>query len=194
MGCQAAAVAAAALLAVVPLLAQAPETSWLDQPLANWNRPGRSMPRAVIDGETASEIERCKLPVHRNTSGERAVADAGWMPFHMFDRQLVQRDVEVVGGLRGVDGMCRPTAFNIFVFVRGTLAGTLSPSEMHSRTDASIGGAVRLADDDIAAEFARYADADALCCPSGRVTVRYRIDRKASPPVVVPVNTRVTRP
>jgi hypothetical protein len=112
----------------------------------------------------------------------------------MFDRQIVQRDVEIIGGLAAVDGMCRPAAFNIFVFVGGRLAGTLSPSDMYSRTDGSIGGAIRLADDDIAAEFARYADADALCCPSGRVTVRYRIDRKTSPPVVVPVNARVTRP
>jgi hypothetical protein len=112
----------------------------------------------------------------------------------MFDRQLVQRDVELIGGLAGVDGMCRPSAFNIFVFVGGTFAGTLSPADMYSRTDGSIGGAIRLADDDIAAEFARYADTDALCCPSGRVTVRYRIDRKVSPPVVVPVNARVTRP
>lgn len=191
----AARVVAATLLAVVPLLGQTPTPSWLDRPLANWNMPGRAMPQAVSDGETASEIvERCKLPLHRNTSGERAVAEAGWVPFHMFDRQIVQRDIEIVGGLAGADGMCRPAPFNIFVFVGGRLAGTLSPSDMYSRTDGSIGGAIRVADDDIAAEFARYADADALCCPSGRVTVRYRIDRTASSPVVVPVNARVTRP
>ena len=118
----------------------------------------------------------------------------GWLPFHTFDRQIVQRDVEILGGLAGADGMCRPVDFNVFVFVGGQLAGTLSPADMVSRTDASIAGGIRLADDDtIAAEFARYSETDALCCPTGRVTVRYRIDRKATPPVVVPVGLQPTR-
>lgn len=189
------AVVLALILVVAPLLAQAPQQSWLDRPLSNWNTPGRTMPRADTEGETVPEMTaRCKLTALRKTSGERAVADAGWVPYHMFDRQIVQRDVEIVGGMAGVDGMCRPVEFNVFVFVGGRLAGTLSPAEMHSRADGSIGGAIRLADDVVAAEFARYADADPLCCPSGRVTVRYRIDRKASPPVVVPVSARITRP
>lgn len=188
-------VVAAAVLAVAASSAQAPEQSWLDRALVNWNAPGRAMPRAITDGETIPEMTaRCRLAAPRTTPGERAVAEAGWVPFHMFDRHIAQRDVEIVGGLAGVDGMCRPVEFNVFVFVGGTLAGTLSPQVMHSRTDSSIGGAIRLANDDIAAEFVRYADADPLCCPSGRVTVRYRLDRTASPPVVVPVSARVIRP
>ena len=183
------------VLATAALSAQAREQNWLDRALANWNAPGRAMPRAITDGETIPEMTaRCKLTVPRTSPGERAVADAGWVPFHMFDRHLAQRDVEIVGGLAGVDGMCRPVEFNVFVFVGGILAGTLSPQVMHSRTDSSIGGAIRLSNDDIAAEFVRYADSDPLCCPSGRVTVRYRLDRTASPPVVVPVSARVIRP
>jgi hypothetical protein len=176
--------------------AQTPEPTWLDRPMSNWNVAGRAMPRAAINGETTAEIaKRCALlPVKRNTPGERMVADAGWLPFHMFDRQIVQRDVEILGGLAGADGMCRPVDFNVFVMVGGQLAGTLSPADMASRTDASIAGGIRLADDDtIAAEFSRYAETDALCCPSGRVTVRYRIDRKTAPPVVVPVGVQPTR-
>ena len=187
---------ALALLVTTAAFAQAPEPSWLDRPLSNWNKPGRAMPRAVPDGETIAEImKRCMdMRMLRTTPGERALADAGWLPFHMFDRQIVQRDVEIVGGLAGVDGMCRPIDYNVFVFVNGQLAGTLSPAEMFSRTDGSIGGAIRLAEDDtIAAEFARYAESDPLCCPTGRVTVRYRIDRKATPPVVVPVSAQPTR-
>ena len=178
------------------LYAQSPEPTWLDRPMSNWNVPGHAMPRAMPSGETVAEIaKRCAfLPMKRSTPGERAVADAGWLPFHMFDRQIVQRDVEIVGGLSGADGMCRPVSFNVFVFVGGRLAGTLSPAEMASRSDGSIGGAIRLGDDDtIAAEFARYAEPDALCCPSARVTVRYRIDRKAATPVVVPVGVQPTR-
>ena len=187
------AVAIAALSTAV-LAAQAATPSWLDRPLTNWNTPGSSISRADTNDETVPEIvARCKLTLPRATPAERAVADAGWVPFHMFDRTIVQRDVEIVGGMAGADGMCRPTEFNVFVFVGGTLAGTLSPTEMHSRSDSSIGGAIRLADDVIAAEFVRYTDADALCCPSGRVTVRYRIDRKSTPPVVVPVSARATR-
>jgi hypothetical protein len=187
---------ASALLLGAVVAAQTPEPTWLDRPMSNWNVSGRAMPRAAINGETIAEIsKRCALlPVMRNTSGERMVAEAGWLPFHMFDRQIVQRDVEILGGLAGADGMCRPVDFNVFVFVGGRLAGTLSPADMASRTDASIAGGIRLADDDtIAAEFARYIETDALCCPTGRVTVRYRIDRKATPPVVVPVGLQPTR-
>jgi hypothetical protein len=187
---------ALALLFGAAVAAQAPEPTWLDQPLSNWNKAGRTMSRAVPNGETIAEaMKRCvDLRMLRNTPGERALADAGWLPFHMFDRQIAQRDVEIVGGLAGVDGMCRPVDFNVFVFVAGRFAGTLSPGDMSSRNDGSIAGGIRLADDDtIAAEFARYAESDPLCCPSGRVTVRYRIDRKAAPPVVVPVSVQATR-
>jgi len=186
---------AIALLLGAMVAAQTPESTWLDRPLTNWNTSGRAMPPRVGNGESIAEItRRCAfLPMKRNTEGERAVADAGWLPFHMFDRQIIERDVEIVGGLAGADAMCRPVDFNIFVFVGGRLAGTLSPSEMASRTDGSIGGAIRFADDAVSAEFARYAAPDAICCPSERVTVRYRIDRKESPPVVVPVGVQPTR-
>jgi hypothetical protein len=185
----------AVLLLSLSLGAQTPEPSWLDRPLSNWNVSGRALPRAVPNGETIVEVsKRCSMPALTSTAGERALANAGWLPFHMFDRQIVQRDVEIIGGLAGADGMCRPTQFNVFVLVNGQLAGTLSPSEMDSRTDGNIGGAIRLAEDEtIAADFARYTGVDPLCCPSGRVTVRYRIDRTASAPVVVPVTVQPTR-
>jgi hypothetical protein len=187
---------AIALLVTTTAFAQTPEPTWLDRPLSNWNKAATTLPRAVPNGESlANMMKRCAdLRSLRNTPGERALSDAGWLPFHMFDRQLVQGDVEVVGGLAGADGMCRPVDFNVFVFIGGRFAGTLSPGEMSSRTDGSIGGGIRLAEDEtIAAEFARYAESDPLCCPSGRVTVRYRIDRKTVPPVVVPVSVQPTR-
>jgi hypothetical protein len=143
-------------------------------------------------GETVEEIsKRCKLPASRDTTAQGALADAGWLPYLHVDRQIIQRDVEILAGMAEADGMCRPMEFNVFVFVGGNLAGTLSPLAMTSRSDGEI-GAVRLAADDaIAAEFARYTDRDALCCPSGR---RYRIDRKGSQAVVVPVSVQATRP
>jgi hypothetical protein len=184
----------AALIIAAVLLAQTPDPSWLDRPLDNWNDPGRPLERAMPTGETIAELaKRCDSPVRRTTAGERALADAGWLPFRPFDRQLVQRDVELIGGMSEADGMCRPQEFNVFVFVNGRLAGALSPALMASRTDGAL-GAVRLADDEtIAAEFLRYGDKDALCCPSSRVTVRYRIDRQGPAPVVVPVSRQATR-
>ena len=184
-----------ALLFATAALAQTAEPTWLDRPLSNWNKAAMTLPRAVPNGERMAEtMKRCAdMRTLRSTPGERALAEAGWVPFHLFDRQMMQRDVEIVGGLAGADGMCRPVDFNAFVFVGGRFAGTLSPGEMSSRNDGSV-AAIRLAEDDtIAAEFARYAESDPLCCPSGRVTVRYRIDRKAVPPVVVPVSTQPTR-
>ena len=67
------------------------------------------------------------------------------------------------------------------------------PVTMSSRLDASS-GAVRLPPSGITAEFARYTTADALCCPSSRVTVGYRVDRTPAGAVVVPVEIRNTRP
>jgi hypothetical protein len=142
----------------------------------------------------AAMSKRCNLSVRRDTPGQRALADAGWLPYLHVDREIAQRDVEIVAGMAEADGMCRPMDFNVFVFVGGQLAGTLSPLLMTSRGDGAI-GAVRLAPDDtIAAEFARYTDRDALCCPSGRISVRYRIDRKGPQAVVVPVSITATRP
>ncbi len=179
------------------LLAQTPAPTWLDRPLSNWNAAGRAIPVAKPEDESLAELsQRCSYsPLLDTTAGERALVKAGWVPFRMFDRQIVQRDVEIIGGLAGADGMCRPMDFNPFVFVNGRFAGTLSPQQMDSRTDGSIGGAIRLSQDDtVDAGFGRYTETDPLCCPSSHLTVRYRIDRQATAPVVVPVSVRTTRP
>ena len=168
--------------------------SWLDRPLTNWNKPAKAVPRGMPADESVAEMAiRCDLRVRRGTAAESALADNGWLPFLHVDREIIQGDVEIVGGMAEADGMCRPLKFNVFVFVGGQLAGTLSPVRMSSRTDGSI-GAVRLeADETISAEFARYKVGDALCCPSSRVSVRYRIDRKGPQSVVVPVSVQVNR-
>jgi hypothetical protein len=88
--------------------------------------------------------------------------------------------------------MCRPVAYNLFVFVAGRFAGVLSPTHMTSRLDSSA-GAVRLPLPAITADFARYTSTDALCCPSSHVRVSYRIDRTAAGPVVAPAEIRITR-
>jgi hypothetical protein len=175
--------------------AQSSGATWLDRPLSNWNDPVRGVPRATATAETIADLAtRCTVLVRGRSAGEQALAAAGWLPYLHVDRQLAERDVEILGGMAAADGMCRPDQFNVFVFVGGRLAGTLSPTSMNSRNDGAI-GAVRLAPDDtITADFARYLDRDALCCPSARVTVRYRVDRAGPEPVVVPVAVQARRP
>lgn len=180
-------------LASTRLVAQAGGQIWLDRPLANWNQGVKNFPAPPKAAEPVQTFgSRCKLQVRRTSPGERALADAGWLPYLHVDRRLVQGDIEILAGMSGADGMCRPTGFNVFVFVGGQLAGTLSPVPMSSREDGSI-GPVRLSQGGlIAAEFARYTEKDPLCCPSGRIGVRYRIDR-APRPVVVPASTQPIR-
>lgn len=195
------AVAAALTAATIPLFvagavfAQPGTGNWLDTPLSPWNTAGASIPAAPAGDESIAEIvTRCSHPtILRTTPGERALADAGWLPFHIFDKQIIQGDIEIVGALAAVDGMCRPMDFNAFVFVGGRLAGTLSPRLMGSREDGSI-GALRLAGDGrIAAEFSRYTEKDPMCCPSSRVRVEYRLEKNAAGAVVVPVTMRPVR-
>jgi LppP/LprE lipoprotein len=187
------------LLTIVLILSAASQTtspqveSWLDAPLSNWNTSGAPLPSAPKPDEPrAGLMARCKLTPPVSTAAEKAIDAAGWITFHNFDQPLVREDVEVVGGMAGSDGMCRPTNYNLFVFVGGRFAGTLSPAPMTSRLDASS-GAVRLPLPQITAEFARYKPSDPLCCPSSHVTVRYRIDRASTSAVVVPVDIRKTR-
>jgi hypothetical protein len=186
---------AAASLIGSAAAAQAPPASWLDRPLANWNKTNEPVPRApaVQGGESRDVIVgRCKLTPPTSTAAERAVDAAGWIPFWNFDQQLVRDDVEIVGGMRGADGMCRPTTYNVFVFVGGRFAGVLSPLVMTSRLDSSS-GAVRLPVPNITADFARYTSTDPLCCPSAHVRVTYRLDRTAAGPVIVPTEIKTTR-
>jgi hypothetical protein len=178
-----------------PASGQTPPASWLDRAPANWNRANGPVPTAPNEkgGDSRAEIiSRCKLTPPHATTAERAVDAAGWIPFWNFDQQLTRDDVEVVGGMRGADGMCRPSAYNLFVFVGGRFAGTLSPNPMASRADSSS-GAVRLPLPNVTADFARYTSTDALCCPSAHVRVTYRVDRTAAGPVIVPEEIKTTR-
>jgi TM2 domain-containing membrane protein YozV len=172
-----------------------PPANWLDRPLAGWNKPGLAVSKAPsLDESREQTIKRCRLTLLRTTAAEREVADAGWIPFHNFDQQLASDDVEIVGGMSGTDGMCRPVSYNLFVFVGGRFAGSLSPVLMTSRQDGASGAVRIVARDAITSDFARYTAADALCCPSSRVTVRYRIDRAGPQPVVVPTERADRRP
>jgi len=187
----------AAAAFIIPLLvlagaASAQATKWLDRPLQNWNDAGGTVPRGAADTSDRDDaIERCKMKPPE-TANARAAASAGWVPQLYLDRELIKGDVEIVGVVSGLDAMCAPMDYNVYVFVGSRYAGALSPQLMTPGTDASA-GAVRFTDDGITVEFARYKSGDSTCCPTSRVAVRYRIDRSGDGPVVVPVDVRTTR-
>jgi hypothetical protein len=183
-----------ALLISVMTFAQPPADtrSWLDRPLANWNEVGASLssPSELVEREAIRT--RCQIPP-LTKPGPRALEAAGWIAYDHLDRAVSRDDVEIVGGMRDADADCRPRGFQLFVFAGSTFAGTLSPDAMTTGQDASAGAVRIVAPDTITAEFARYANKDMPCCPTSRVTVRYRIDRSGARPVLVPVDMRTTR-
>ena len=80
--------------------------------------------------------------------------------------------------MTGATPGCEPLYFNLFVFVGGVFAGTVSPVMMAPTRDGAA-GAVRITGaDTLTVEFARYMPGDSECCPSSRVRVSYRIERE----------------
>jgi hypothetical protein len=158
--------------------------SWLDRPLTAWNKAGAAVPSpSQKPSQPAALIKRCRL-TSPTQAGAAAVAAAGWVPYLHQDRALARDGVEIVGGLADAGAACDPAGFNLFVFVNGRFAGTLSPAPMTTSRDG-VAGAVRLVSaDSLTTEFARFAPGDLECCPSTRVRVTYRIDRGERPAIV----------
>jgi hypothetical protein len=162
--------------------------AWLDAPLHSWNRAGMPIPPPPALGD----ISFWPAPAHCHASAsapsaaeEAQIHAAGWPSFRTSWRY---GDLALVFAIAGYDGMCRPMGYNIFVFMGGRFAGTLSPTPMNSRFDgALLGEPTGHADGQIEAAFVRFRPDDARCCPSGPwVVVAYRIDRTPAGPVLVP--------
>jgi hypothetical protein len=170
----------------------APPAGWPDRPLVGWTRPGEAVPRAepAAPPELATRCPPLEAP---SSAAAQALTAAGWLPFYYFDRALVAGDVEILAGMTDGDPICRPMRYNLFVFVGGRFAGTLSPLPMNSRADLSSGMVRLLPDDAVSVEVTRYGPDDPPCCPSSRDTVRFTIDRTQTAPVVRPTDVRRTR-
>ncbi|MBV9174315.1 MAG: LppP/LprE family lipoprotein [Chloroflexi bacterium] len=174
----------AALLMLLPLFEQT--SIWLDLPLSNWNTPGAAVP--------AAEPAPSTLPMCSNEErapanpAESQLAPQGWK-LETYWSPIGGSSQQVILATSGYDGMCRPLAFNAFVFSNGRFAGTLSPNPMLSREDGVLTGTPSvLPDGTMQAEFIRYAPTDPLCCPSGgRTPVVYALESVSGAPVVVPV-------
>ena len=162
--------------------------SWLDQsPPANWNVRNGTFPTPPPD--SVSPNPAC-LAQAKTPSGpeESAVAGAGWRLFDAPAVGAAAGGLKVVSGTAGYDGMCRPMAYNQFVFVDGGFIGTISPVAMDSRTDGAGGVQGAIGPETLTAVFSRYADSDPLCCASQQTTVTYRVDRSAAPLLLVPTS------
>lgn len=173
------------ILGTALALALAPATvlaggGWIDAQAGGWNQPEGGIPFAP--GSDPGDIGRCSDQVRpAQTPEEFAVDGSGWWIFGSMGSDF---GVTVISGLTGFDGMCRPMAFQNFVFVDGWFAGTLSPELMDSRSDGVLSSFGINSPDEIVAQYSRYTPADPLCCPSRTSTVVYYVDRAGAPYVV----------
>ena len=183
-----------AVIAGLALLAAAAPV-WLDaQVPSNWNVAASALPAAP--GPRDAELApggRCSAALRPpSTPEDRAAVRKGWFLIGPYERYGA---TSVVLGTASADGMCRPNAFQGFVFVDGSFVGTIAPHPMNARTDASLSGlGLTLVNaQDITASFARYDATDPLCCPHATTTVEYKIDGTGSHAVLAPVSATTSK-
>lgn len=159
------------------------DTPWLNDPLQPWNQPGTALPNAPKD-EGQPQAICLQQEITAVSAEEKLVDAAGWGMVSFWPEQR-SGAVATVIGISNYDGMCRPLSYQAFAFVDGKYAGTLSPVLMNSRTDGALGEVPSITSDrTIEFQFTRYADNDALCCPSRpRALVRYELQNGVFNPV-----------
>lgn len=180
-----------AILIVLALASRpvAADGAWLDGPVSQWNAAGMAIPTSPHQPPAGDG--RCfDALVIPDTAAKRALVQAGWFPFEAPTRPTP--GPEILNGQSAADGMCRPAQYQTFVFIGGVFAGTLSPSLMTSRDDGALIQATALSNTQIQAEYVRYTNQDALCCPSSRSTATFEIARVGDAPVVRLVGVTTT--
>ena len=169
------------------LLAQTPPS-----PLRGFGAAG--VPASSLGTDSFAALEkRCGTPKAASPESIAALRRARWVPFLHLDQAIARNGIEVVGGMTAATPGCEPIALNLFVFVGGQFAGTLSQGEMHPARDGAA-GAVRITGvDTMTVELARYLPGDAECCPSSRERVSYKIEKTGAGPTLVATDTRQVR-
>jgi uncharacterized lipoprotein YbaY len=164
------------ILSLVFVSAAVAQSSWLDRPLNNWNRSGAAIPQAP---RTAAPIDAmCRTTIRQPVSvADRALTRAGWS---LFGPTQTYGPTTVIMAMASADGMCRPNEYNAFVFANDRFIGTLAPAPMGARSDGSLGEYRLTSSTELTAEFSRYAESDALCCPSQKSLVTYSLSRAGS--------------
>jgi uncharacterized lipoprotein YbaY len=132
----------------------------------------------------------CRQTIRAPVSiADRAVTRAGWS---LFGPTQSYGPTTVIMAMASVDGMCRPDQYNAFVFANDRFIGTLSPTPMGARSDGSLGDYRLQSSTELTAEFSRYAENDALCCPSQKSLVTYSLFRSGAA-MVFPEDVDTTR-
>jgi hypothetical protein len=146
--------------------------SWLDESKpASWNTQGAAIPSAP-KMEKMVDL-RCETHTRvPESEADKQLTDLGW---DLIGGYQGGWGILVIQGAAGYDGMCRPRAYQDFVFLRGVFAGTLSPSTMDARGDGALNRVTLQEGRRLVAEYARYTAADALCCPSRITNVVFEI-------------------
>jgi hypothetical protein len=182
--------------AVIPFTQQSTASPgpsrWLDSKSQNWNRPGMSIPTAPQ--RTGESGATCPTLIAKPQSDEELALDrAGWLLFSG-RKPTPQGSVSVILAMLGFDGRCQPYEYQLFVFVDGEFAGTLSPDLMYPRLDGSAIEVSFNANQGPTVEFARYGPDDPLCCASRISTAEYKILHENGHAVVSlsTVTTRMT--
>jgi len=163
------------------------QTIWLDKQISNWNKSVAGPPNSRKIGDVAFAPE-CDLR-SADTAEDRVLTRAGWT---LFGPQEKFGGTLVVVATSNVDGMCRPLDYQVFVFVKGRFAGTLSPLPMNSRTDGAESSVHFSSELALSADFLRYKASDPMCCPSRTTRVSYRIEKKNGEPILVPESVQTT--
>jgi hypothetical protein len=155
-------------------------------------QPGVPASSLAADAHAALE-KRCGVPTSASPGSIAALRRAHWVPFLHLDHAIERDGVEVVGGMTAASPGCEPESFNLFVFVDGSFAGTVSRAAMTPSKDGAA-GAVRISGaDTLTVEFARYLPGDAECCPSSRERTSYKIEKTGTGPTMVVTGTRQVR-
>ncbi len=165
------------------IVGSAPQTSWLDETKpASWNRAGASIPRAPpIEGVTDPRCGALKRAPE--LAADQRLTELGWDLIGPYQGGW---GILVIQAAAGYDGMCRPRSYQGFVFLSGVFVGTLAPQTMDARADGALNRVTLQDDHRLVAQYARYAAADALCCPSRTASVVFQIARNEA--VVEPVS------
>lgn len=167
--------------------AQGKAPSWLDEPRPiSWNTSDAPIPAAPQQAAVDPRCREAGRPAQLDE--DQRLRDLGW---HLVGAYQGGWQTLVIRGTAGYDGMCRPRQFQDFVFVRGLFAGTLSPQPMDSRSDGALSRVSLRSSSELIAEYARYAAADPLCCPSRTTGVVFEI--ASDPPIVRPVSTSTSQ-
>lgn len=145
---------------------------WLDRAKpASWNTPGLPIPSPSRKQEAVDP--RCRTSARpAELEPDRRLQAKGWDLFGEYEGGW---QTIVIRATANYDGMCRPLQYQVFVFVQGVFAGTLSPKPMDSRTDGALSSVNLQSNGRITAEYLRYAATDALCCSSRTTGVEFEI-------------------